>query len=1067
MNNPTFQFTSHATGGDQFTVVSFAATESLSCMYRYDITLKAPISAAIDLDEMLDSPACFTIDSGDGESPVHGVLSIFDEVRMSGDYIFYQATLVPRVWKLSTYKTNEIYTTEITVNEIIRSVLNSADLIEGVDYDLNGINGTLLERGYVCQFRESDFDFISRLMENEGIYYFFEQGADTEMLVIADDSHYDPVKNSTAIFDTAPQAHRVGESVQSWLCRKQRLPENVTVRDYNPEQPSLDVYNTHGIDSAGQGTEYLYGENFLTEGEAEHLAQIRAEEFACRKTRYYGESGICGFNPGYTFSLTNHPNTKYSNVDYLIIEVTHEGQYLDQISSDNAETKPIYNNTFVAIEAITPFRPPIITAKPRFFGTMTAFVYAEATSEMAEIDEFGRYRVHLPFDKADGTKESDDPSRKASCWMRMAQPYVGEGEGMYFPLRGGTEVLLTFINGDPDRPVISGALPNASTPSLLTSAKSTEATIQSKGNNRIRFEDTPGNERLILESPTSNSYIRLGAPNDPITLRGSANLRIEKGSTYTDPGAYAIVVGTTTSTDPFTGITSSEETYTKTDLTPTSNTVDENSLGNYTVTYEHTGTDNVAYTAIREVTVYNPNDASLRKDAVKGIRLKTGGEYWEEVLNRQARYIGQMPAVDTLSTSDEDYHPNELGDLLDNFGKSYNPIGLRNYKTQEPLADANGVSDSITEIMAEADINISSLDQVITREGNIYDFGGYWNYNLGNCYIENFIAQDSTAELNADTHTADLINTGGPHWTELTWPCVGRHDDGTYIDTNLLDVVDTHAADTNNDGKVSGAENYEAMANMSTPDTTTAQAEWANGKLWVEKKIGKSYDYNNGDTVSVNVGSTLSVQRGGRHVEVGYRGDGSKKSWSWSESGVSKEKKWTKAGTLIFQSETESTNSFFRTDEKNYDRNTGALYSHSLSEGTGMGLAKFDFDYSNTVSLSINTGTVLSSETYLGAKITNGNYIGGLISVDTFVGGKINIELSAGGLIKVENSDATTNIPGLVGKFGLVDVEAKATELKNVAISVESRLTELNQNLTKLDNSAVKLDTVYTIHLMS
>jgi len=174
MTSPTFKFTSHATGGDLFSVVSYTATDSISNLYRYDITLKAPLAAAIDLDDMLDSSARFSIDIGEGESPVHGILSTFDEVRMSGDYVFYQAVLVPRLWNLSTYKTNEIYTAEKTVDNIIRTVLNNADLTENVDYDLTNIKGTLLERDYVCQFRESDFAFISRLMENEGIYFFFD-----------------------------------------------------------------------------------------------------------------------------------------------------------------------------------------------------------------------------------------------------------------------------------------------------------------------------------------------------------------------------------------------------------------------------------------------------------------------------------------------------------------------------------------------------------------------------------------------------------------------------------------------------------------------------------------------------------------------------------------------------------------------------------------------------------------------------------------------------------------------------------------------------------------------------
>ena len=749
MTSPTFKFTSHATGGDLFSVVSYTATDSISNLYRYDITLKAPLAAAIDLDDMLDSSARFSIDIGEGESPVHGILSTFDEVRMSGDYVFYQAVLVPRLWNLSTYKTNEIYTAEKTVDNIIRTVLNNADLTENVDYDLTNIKGTLLERDYVCQFRESDFAFISRLMENEGIYFFFEQGVDAEMLVIADDAQYDDISQPAATFDTAPQSHRVGESVQSWLCRKQRQPENVTVRDYNPEQPSLDVYDTQTIDSAGQGTEYLYGENFLTEGEAEHLAQVRAEAFICRKTQYYGESGISGFNAGFTFKLGSHPNDKYNDINYLITEVTHEGQFLDQNASDSGETKPIYNNTFVATEASIPFRPAIKTPKPRFFGTMTAFVYSEAATDMAEINEDGCYRVHMPFDKADGSKTSTDPDRKASCWIRMAQPYVGEGEGMYFPLRGGTEVLLTFINGDPDRPVISGALPNASNPSLLTSDKPTESVIRTKGNNRIRMEDKPGSERIMMESPMANSWVRIGAPNDPVTLNGSATIYLASGASYTEQGAYSSKDGTNTPISAPTTIRRADGS--------TVTAVDTNADDIYYLEYVD-DTD----TAIRTVTV---GDEFIDRLTGHGIRIQTSGNLYQEAQSQHAEYTKGTPSSASLPRKGSGDPTNQIGDLYDKFAgtsKSYTPTGLKNFD-ESAITDAESKNFLCT-VINNAHVQLSSLDTVNTQEGNIYDFGGYWNYNLGNSYAEDWINQ--SAKLNQRN--------------SLTWPTDGS---GTSLNT--------------------------------------------------------------------------------------------------------------------------------------------------------------------------------------------------------------------------------------------------------------------------------------------
>ena len=483
MAQAKFSFISDASGGDQFTVTSFSGTEAISSLYRYEIEVKAPLTAAIVLDDLLDSQVRFVTEIDGKEYPVYGVLSSLDELRTVQDYVHYRAVLVPKLWRLSIYKTNEIYTQEKTVDAIIQTVLENSGFSSGTDFDLSGLdNSRFLERDYVCQFGESDFDFISRLMENEGIFFYFEHGAGpSEKIIFINDLNYPDIQKPDLIFDVAVSTARQYDCINAWSCRKQRLAASVTVRDFNPDQPSLDISDTAPVDSMGQGTEYIYGENIKDKDEATYLSEIRAEEQLCTKTRYYGESSVTRLQAGYLFALDLHPNAIYNGVQYLAIEISHEGQHLDMAlsggSGNSSQSTPQYRNSFAAIESREQYRPPRKTIKPRFYGTMTAFVYAETGTMNAEIDEFGRYRVHLPFDRADGTMNSDDPDRKASTWMRMAQPYVGQEQGMYFPLAGGTEVLLTFINGDPDQPIISGALPNASQPSLLTSKSNLQRTI--------------------------------------------------------------------------------------------------------------------------------------------------------------------------------------------------------------------------------------------------------------------------------------------------------------------------------------------------------------------------------------------------------------------------------------------------------------------------------------------------------------------------------------------------------------------------------------------------------------
>ena len=502
MAHANFSFISDASGGDQFTVVSFSASEGISSLYQYHIEIKAPVSSEIDLDDVLDNPARFVTELDGEDYPVYGVLSSFDESQTVQGYVYYRAVRVPRLWWLSIYKTNEIYTEEKTVDKIIQTVLENAGFASGTDFDLGGLDtSNFLERDYVCQFGESDFDFISRLMENEGIFFCFEHNGSAEKVVFINDMNYLKINEPELIFDIAAQASQLHDSINAWSCRKQRLPADVTVRDYNPTQPSLDISDTRSIDNMGQGTEYVYGDNIRDTEEAAYLTEIRAEERICAKTRYYGESSVTRLQAGYQFKLEEgHPNSNYNGVDYLAIEVSHEGQHLDMSVTETPGQRdrptPQYQNSFVAIDAAEQFRPARVTPNPRFFGTMTAFIYTETESAKPEVNEFGEYRVYLPFDRADGTKVSTDPDRKASTWMRMAQPYVGQNQGLYFPLTGGTEVLLTFINGDPDQPVISAAIPNAAQPSLMESHPSWSSIVTSL----VQSEITGNTHRISSNS---------------------------------------------------------------------------------------------------------------------------------------------------------------------------------------------------------------------------------------------------------------------------------------------------------------------------------------------------------------------------------------------------------------------------------------------------------------------------------------------------------------------------------------------------------------------------------------
>jgi type VI secretion system secreted protein VgrG len=267
-----FKFVSDAiTGGDQFTVVRFSGRERVSEFFRYEMEVKAPLSADINLDDVLVSGARFISEQNGFEFLVNGILCSFEAFKTRQNYTHYKAVLVPKIWQLSNYKANEIFYEagvkgEVdagqTIAEIIAQVLDKADMVETTDYKLNGISqdNTLLKREYVCQYNESNFNFISRLMKNEGFFYYFEQSSSGEVIVFLNDQDYDDLPPPKLIFDAAAMSQTQSDCLVGWSYRKQRLPQTVIVRDYNAEEASLDVSDITTIDDKGQGTEYWANE---------------------------------------------------------------------------------------------------------------------------------------------------------------------------------------------------------------------------------------------------------------------------------------------------------------------------------------------------------------------------------------------------------------------------------------------------------------------------------------------------------------------------------------------------------------------------------------------------------------------------------------------------------------------------------------------------------------------------------------------------------------------------------------------------------------------------------------
>jgi Rhs element Vgr protein len=425
----------------------------------------------------------------------------------------YRALLVPRLWMLSQSTQNQIFQNQ-SVIDIVESELKNTNkkgskplaeaalaatglnlssqihpLVElgigsDADYDTFTIS-SYEDREYVVQYKETDLNFISRLMEHEGIYYYFEHNEICEKLIITDAIATDEISNNNqAVFQSEASGVRYDRPVVYKLKRTQKqIPSSVMVKDFNYRSPSLPMEAMGDVSANGIGFVTEFGAHFKTPEEGVDLANVRAQEHKCRQNVFSGESNIADFSCGHLYSLSQHFRSDY-NQSYMLTRVRHQGSQEIESWGNVGSTK--YSNQFSCIPALLQFRPQRLAVKPKLFGIMNGIIDSEQDLGRADLDEEGRYKVQMPFDI------SGVAAGMASRRIRMAQPYGGGGSGMSFPLVKGTEVIWTCIDGDIDRPIITGTVPNPLNPSVTTTANSTSNKIKTSSGITMGFHDGSG-----------------------------------------------------------------------------------------------------------------------------------------------------------------------------------------------------------------------------------------------------------------------------------------------------------------------------------------------------------------------------------------------------------------------------------------------------------------------------------------------------------------------------------------------------------------------------------------------
>ena len=519
-----------------FRVLSFEAVEAISALFQVNVTVGCEDD--IDFEEIAGKEAVLTIRSRGGVESgsiryFHGNICKFKEVGDNDEYYLYRARLVPAIWRLSLEQDCRIFQ-----NTSLQSIIGEILLESGITSDMYKflLKDEELNCRYCVQYNETDLNFIFRLLEEEGIFFFFEHSSDKHVMVFCDFSFHCLDISGNPSLRQIPSDGRVPdrESITAFNLSKRLRSDAVTTGSFNYKRADLHLSAEQHSGNERLSEIYEYSGTFGNGGRGKKLATIRLEEHASLEEKAKGESGCPRLTPGFTFKFTADGFDR-SPVDYLLLAVEHVGDQPQSLDAQGAESTEYWNG-FICVPAAVNPRPSRITPKPVIPGMQSAMVTGPPGEEIYP-DEFGRVKVRFHWDRKG---KNDD---KSSCWLRYLQGWGGNGWGMQFIPRVGDEVLVAFLDGDPDRPVIVGSLyNNANMPLYNPLERKTVSSIKTrsypKGGrdnfHELRFEDRKGNEEIYLQSEKDWNIL---VKNDKGEIVGHDETRIVKHNRVKTVGA--------------------------------------------------------------------------------------------------------------------------------------------------------------------------------------------------------------------------------------------------------------------------------------------------------------------------------------------------------------------------------------------------------------------------------------------------------------------------------------------------------------------------------------------------
>ena len=490
-------------GADQLLFDHLSGHEAMGRLFEFELELLRPADLGpVSSNQLMGKDITVTIAATEGITRyINSAVVAFKHTGMANRFYRYRATLRPWLWYLTLNANCRIFQ-EKSVPDIIKAVFADYPFAD-VEYHLE----TYDPLTYCVQYRESDFNFVSRLMEHEGIFYYFKHQDGKHTLVITDSgSHYQQI----AGYDTIPyfppenSANRERDHIFEWLSRDQICTGKYELNDFNFESPSSDltaIATKIGSYSHAEMEVYDFPGNYSQANNGTKLSDKRIEELHSQEYLIQGSGNALALQPGLEFTLNNFYFDK-ENVKHIVVNASYDIGGGGGYAAGNDTDGPLFNCQFVAMNAQHSFRSARSTEKPVIPGTQTAIVVGKEGEEIWT-DKYGRVKVKFHWDR--------DPKKNetSSCWIRVSFPLAGKKWGGVSLPRIGQEVIVSFLNGDPDQPLITGSVYNAEQmPPYDLPANQTQSGFKTRSSktgvadnfNEIRFEDKKDAEELYIHA---------------------------------------------------------------------------------------------------------------------------------------------------------------------------------------------------------------------------------------------------------------------------------------------------------------------------------------------------------------------------------------------------------------------------------------------------------------------------------------------------------------------------------------------------------------------------------------